>query len=259
MNNNNELEIWKRKLAELEGKIKQFNNHKFILINIFNELKAKTNIKLNDSLRYVGLQEEIYHLEDWIGFYNGKIASYKNRIDLVVKKAGRDEKTETNVDEENIREQVKELFSDKFAEKKTIIKPKLKEIKTELRTVIKKPKFKDTVAAVKRPKKNIWEYVTKLHKSKLVRYGLPVIISLLIISILFISKPEITGYVVRTEEKTYDDNLNLVINESGTYEWKPQNPGVIKSIEATGSAEGNGTVKVYIEKDGVRYLIYEKK
>jgi len=65
--------------------------------------------------------------------------------------------------------------------------------------------------------------------------------------------------VALTKEATYKDNLNLKVNESGTYEWQPKNPGNIKSIQATGSVEGNGSVKIYIEKDGKRYLAYSNK
>ena len=34
--------------------------------------------------------------------------------------------------------------------------------------------------------------------------------------------------------------------------------GKISSIKTTGSVIGNGTVKIYIEKDGKKYLIYKK-
>jgi len=84
-------------------------------------------------------------------------------------------------------------------------------------------------------------------------------VSLLIISILFISKPEITGYVTVSREKTYEDNLNLVVNESGNYTWTIDKIGDIKSIKATGRVKGNGTARVYIEKDGERYLIFDNK
>ena len=76
---------------------------------------------------------------------------------------------------------------------------------------------------------------------------------------MFISKPEISGYTVLTQEKIYDDNLNLQINESSNYTWTLKNPGKLKSIKATGSVFGNGTVKIYIEKGGERYLIYQNK
>ena len=67
-------------------------------------------------------------------------------------------------------------------------------------------------------KRKLFE-MARSDKNKLIRYGIPLILFLLIISILFVSKPETTGYIILTQEKTYTDNLNLVINESGNYTW----------------------------------------
>ncbi len=97
------------------------------------------------------------------------------------------------------------------------------------------------------------------YNNKFVIYTVPIILLLLITGILFISKPEITGYVTVTQEKTYTDNLDLVINESGNYTWTTDKIGDIQSIKASGRVKGNGTVKIYIEKDGQRYLIYDNK
>ena len=82
---------------------------------------------------------------------------------------------------------------------------------------------------------------------------------LIVAASLFLLKPSLTGFVVVAEEKTYSDNLNLKINESGTYEWQVKNPGNMKSIKVTGSIGGNGTAKIYIEKGGKRDLIYKNK
>ncbi|MEK6892175.1 MAG: hypothetical protein AABX25_03245 [Nanoarchaeota archaeon] len=49
----------------------------------------------------------------------------------------------------------------------------------------------------------------------------------------------------------------MQINESGTYEWNVKNPGNITSLKATGSVSSNGTAKVYVEKDGKRYLVFD--
>ena len=48
-------------------------------------------------------------------------------------------------------------------------------------------------------------------------------------------------------------------NESGNYTWNPDKEGIIESIKASGKVIGNGTVKIYIEKDGEKYLIYDNK
>ena len=90
-------------------------------------------------------------------------------------------------------------------------------------------------------------------------YATPFIVLALIITSLFLFKPSVVGYAVLSKETAYNESLSLRINESGAYEWNVKNPGSIKSLKASGSVVGNGTVKVYIEKDGQRYLIYKNK
>mgnify|MGYP001601668603 FL=1 len=92
-----------------------------------------------------------------------------------------------------------------------------------------------------------------------VKYAFLFIILLLIITSLFLLKPSFTGYVTLGKESAYTENLNLRINESATYKWEPSKLGEIKSIKASGGVSGNGAVKIYIEKDGTRYLIYKNK
>lgn len=109
-------------------------------------------------------------------------------------------------------------------------------------------------------KLEIWKRsIIELDKNKLLKYGFSIAILLLIISVLFMSKPQITGYTIFAQEKTYEDNLSLVINESGNYTWSIDKIGDITSIKANGKVKGNGTVKVYIEKDGERYLIFDNE
>ena len=96
-------------------------------------------------------------------------------------------------------------------------------------------------------------------KKTLIKYTAPLIIIILIFASLFLLKPEITGRVVLSKETAYNKSINLEINESGNYTWNLNKPVDIRSIKATGSVTGNGTVKIYIEKDGKRYLIYKNK
>lgn len=93
----------------------------------------------------------------------------------------------------------------------------------------------------------------------LVKYAIPFAVLLLVILSLFLFKTGITGYVVAEKEIAYSENLNLKINESGEYNWALKNPGNMKHLKATGNVAGNGTVKIYIEKDGKKYLIYSNK
>ncbi len=269
MNNKEQLENWKRSLIELKEKVKKLHIDKNILINLLKEKKTKQNIKLNNLVKDSELEEEISHLQNYIEFYKGKISGYKNRIKSLGKEVSQqdfeeikedvkleeltknrelekeaekvrvEEKPEIEVKEEEIKEQIKELFVEKVERRP--IRPK------------------EELFAIKNPFKNIFERTTKLDKNKLLRYGVPVVMLLLIISVLFISKPQITGYTILVQEKTYEDNLNLTVKESGNYTWSIDNIGDIKSIKASGKVKGNGTVKVYIEKDGKRYLIFDNK
>ncbi len=226
MNAKEKLELLKRKLNKLEEKINQINIHKFVLFNASNEINKRKNIKLHNIFYNVDLEEEISYLNDWIDFYKEKLTSHRANIDALEKEILQQELTKQKNIEEEVRKQIKELFGEKT-------KPKTIE--------------------------NIFKQATKLDKNKIIKYSVPILLSLLIISILFVSKPEISGYVVLSKEKIYNESLNLKINESSNYTWTLDKPLQIKSLKATGSVIGNGTVKIYIEKDGRRYLMYKNK
>ena len=83
------------------------------------------------------------------------------------------------------------------------------------------------------------------------------IIAIIILGFIIFKKPAITGKVISGPESIYSENLNVKMNESGTYEWNVKNPGSIKSLKATGSVTANGTAKVYIEKNGTKYAIFD--
>lgn len=245
--NDKGLEIWKRRFAELEEKVRRLNNDRNILVNLLNEIKAKQGIKLNILLKDKELEEEISYLNGWIEFHKEKIAKYEKKIRIAGKEASLKEF-------DKIREEAKlgELLENK-KEKPVILK---------LTKPLKKGRVKEKIiklAKVIKSLPNIKEKFAKASKKPLIKYAVPFIILLLIFTGLFFLKPAITGYVTLTQEKTYDDNLNLIINESGNYTWVPDKFGFIKSIKASGKVMGNGTIKAYIEKDGKRYLIFEQQ
>ena len=214
MNIPEKIEIWKRKIVELEKEISSLEKGKSSLINLSNDVKSGQNIKLENSLEGINLEEEITYINDWIDFHNSGILKYKNKIANLEKKS----KQEEQQDLEKIKEGVKLLFEEK---------PKRQRIQFRLGNPLK------SYAAV--------------------------FIVLALIASVFLLKPAITGQVVLGKETAHTDNLNLVMNESGAYEWQVKSPGDIKSIKASGSVIGNGTVKIYIEKDGKRYLIFDNK
>ena len=225
MNNMEKRDIWKKRLIELKEKVRKLNYDKSILISIVDELNKNINIKLNNILYDIDLQKEISYLNDWVEFY----LKYTEKYELRIKKLEQTSKegTEKAAEEESKRET--ELF--KFIFKEAEEKPIGKTIKERIKEYTKKP---------------------------LIKYGIAFIILLLIILGLFFLKSSFTGYVAFGKETTYNENLNLKINESGNYTWVLDKPVNIRSIKAAGSIIGNGSVKIYIEKDGKRYLIYNK-
>jgi len=369
MDDKEKLEIWKRKAAEIEGKAKKLDGYSNILLNLLNEVRANKNVKLNNSLKDLDLEEDISHIKDWIEFHEKEILAYEDRIKILEKEVS-EQKSEAAKKEAELKESLEEIENDELeyekkrlqeawegakegpddeileheledldkeskdigekepehkdelektpeieipskeeierewekeqfekeaeeleleareaakstdAEKseekeKEIEKPEIG-IKEKEETRVKeeqqeatgeqtkkllkerKPKLKEKLALLKESIRNAFAG-KKIHNKKLVNYTFLIILLLLITSILFIYKPEITGYVILTKEKTYIDNLNLVINESRNYTWMPDNIGDIQSIKAAGRIKGNGTIRVYIEKDGKKYLMYDNK
>ena len=89
------------------------------------------------------------------------------------------------------------------------------------------------------------------------RILLSLIIVMIILGAAVFKKPVVTGKVIQGKETIFSENLNLQVNESGTYEWQIKNPGSIKSLKASGAVTANGTARVYIEKNGTRQLIFD--
>jgi len=161
-----------------------------------------------------------------------------------------DESSETKA----VRKEISELFKDK----KDIVRPsRLKHnldfIRNSTTNIVEN--VNNGFGTIKTSVNKRFESIEKKH----LIYTLPILLLLLFTGIFFMAKPEITGLVTLTQEKTYTDTLDLVINESGNYTWTPNTIGDISSITADGRVKGNGTVKIYIEKDGEKYLIYDNK
>ena len=248
------LKIWKKRLIQLEKKIRDLNNHKLILINIFNEVNKEKNVKLDYLLHDIDLREDISYLDDWGEFYSKYVEKYKNRIrklkQINEETSEIQEKENAKLDvEKDVQDSFKFVFREINGEKQKL---KVPEIKFE--HLLQKK------AGIKHKISNTIEKIFKEVKSeRSLRYGALFVILTLMITGLFLLKPSITGHVVLSKESTYNESLNLKINESGNYTWKLSKPGTITSIRATGSVSGNGTVKIYIEKDGKRYLILDNK
>src|SRR3989338_7322621 len=67
--------------------------------------------------------------------------------------------------------------------------------------------------------------------------------------------PSLTGFVIK--QFSYSEDLNLVVTSSGNYMWNPSNIGDLKSLKIDGKVTNSGTARVYIESNGIKYLIFD--
>jgi len=74
---------------------------------------------------------------------------------------------------------------------------------------------------------------------------------------VYLLEPTITGFITVAKQVNYVDNVNQEFNETSEYVWNLSNPGNLKGIKIDGSTSIEGEVKVYIENDNVRYLIFD--
>ena len=228
---------WKRKLAELDEKIRKSKA----------ELEESQNLKLKSAFEEPELNEKISYLKEWIDFHLKEKIKYEARLKRAEEAGGANETAA-----------VSEKGSDAF----NLIFGRIEEEKPKADA--SKIKAEEKIKVEEKPVKDAgiraWELKSRIKNYQpLLKYALSFALLLFIIGSLFFIKPEITGQVVLSKEYEYNDSLNLKINESGTYTWDLGKPLNIKSIKATGSIIGNGSVKIYIEKDGKRYLIYNKE
>ncbi len=72
---------------------------------------------------------------------------------------------------------------------------------------------------------------------------------------LYFLGPSITGFVIK--EFSYEDEPNLVITTSGNYTWQLKDIGDLRYVKFDGSITTYGKARVYIEDNGIRYLIFD--
>src|SRR3989344_1532201 len=72
------------------------------------------------------------------------------------------------------------------------------------------------------------------------------IISLILISSIFYLKPTILGFTAKQEKQEFSQPLNLELSKSTDYEWKLENLGELNSVKLSGSVQGDGQVKIYL-------------
>jgi len=94
------------------------------------------------------------------------------------------------------------------------------------------------------------------HKLFLEVLGVYAVLAMALVGIYYL-EPVITGFVTVTKQLNYTDEVNLEFNEDQTYVWTLENPGNLKSVKISGSMNEEGGARVYIEDEGIRYLIFD--
>ena len=95
------------------------------------------------------------------------------------------------------------------------------------------------------------EGIRKQKRKLLVRnipiYFLAFIFLGFLISSIFYITPTFIGFLVQEDIQTFTETLNLQFNQSSEFEWIPKNLGTLNSVKLSGSIEGKGNVKVYLD------------
>lgn len=67
----------------------------------------------------------------------------------------------------------------------------------------------------------------------------------------------ITGYIISSSH-SHKERLDVLVNSSTeSLSWSPETPGDLGYVKLTGSIEGNGSARVYLQRGGERYLILD--
>src|SRR3989338_1793338 len=110
---------------------------------------------------------------------------------------------------------------------------------------------------VSRNRRNISESKRIRRTNKLFATFPFVLLLLLLIALLLIYKPILTGLVTSEKESLFNDTINAEFTSNSEYSWLPNNIGDLKSIKISGKIQNNTIAKVYIENNDAKYLILD--
>jgi hypothetical protein len=96
------------------------------------------------------------------------------------------------------------------------------------------------------------------HRGNMLKWLTVSSLAVLFIVAVFLSGSGLVGMVTLDFAKSYDDNIQLIVNTSSYYTWYPPDKGEIVSIAITGNIIGEGDASVYIENKQ-KYLIFDSK
>ncbi|MBI4453794.1 hypothetical protein HY636_04070, partial [Candidatus Woesearchaeota archaeon] len=192
--------------------------HKLILISIFKEVKKGRDIKLNNSLRDVDLQENISCLNDWIEFHSGDIQKYENKM--------------------------RKIAASKKMENPIIKIERIEKWKNSNEIEEKNPKTEGS-----------FNFTKNFKPKSLFKFLIVCFVLALAIVGVYNLKPRITGLAAITEQLNYTSNINQEFYKSSEYTWNLDNAGDLRSIRIYGSKTKHGSANVYIENNEIRYLL----
>ena len=86
--------------------------------------------------------------------------------------------------------------------------------------------------------------------------GVYAVLAMALVGIYYL-EPVITGFVTVTKQFIHTDEIGLDFEGSSDYVWTLENPGNLKSVKISGSMNEEGRARVYIEDEGIRYLIFD--
>ena len=86
--------------------------------------------------------------------------------------------------------------------------------------------------------------------------GVYAVLAMALVGIYYL-EPVITGFVTVTKQFNHTDEIGLDFEGSSDYVWSLENPGNLKSVKISGSMNEEGRARVYIEDEGIRYLIFD--
>ena len=79
-----------------------------------------------------------------------------------------------------------------------------------------------------------------------------------VLAILFITlKPSIIGFTTAENEFSFNDTIDTEFTSSSEYAWQIDNLGNVKSIKLFGQFQNGTSARIYVENDGVKYLILD--
>lgn len=86
--------------------------------------------------------------------------------------------------------------------------------------------------------------------------GVYAILAFVLVGVYYL-EPAITGFVTVEKQVNYTDDVDFIADENEVFVWAIGNPGQLKSVKIDGIIIGNGSAKVYIEHEGIRYLVLD--